>query len=462
MLFVLSLASAAPRFVADHPEDAGIAHRAWLAAEACTGWSGRAHEQVELVRGRVRLGFRGLASEDEGGLFRVDLDAEDPDLAEVIVHEIAHAWVSHGPTALVEGRTELLADCIAMRAPGIAPLQWDDGRVLPNLPALKTWDAGDGLGPSVNPLQRTDTYLGAARLVRLAALVLPERALWPEEDELDWDDLDRMLAESGEPAKPIRALLGASGPEQARALSDQDGDGLPELGEQIFQTDPTRFDTDGDGWWDGASVRPGTRPLPFDGTPVCTGWATPPVGTTVRLQTGGNLRGVSEPRPVLHVGPDRSTNGQITTFGLHSVLVGLEGAGGEVSGGMWAEVDGDGLIPDEACVQGERVVAWAVEPHLRARVADHALAVEAALLRMEDHLGGAPVRVAVSLGGPRTTVQGAVIHLSTEDVRALAPDVLAAQVVAMRRVWDASNQRDWRDVQALARHLLRLDPDEHL
>jgi hypothetical protein len=453
-MILVSLAVAAPAFLADHPADAVIAERAWRAAEACTGWSGRAHDTVRLTRGDVRLGFRGLASADDGGMYAIEIDAADPQPNEVIVHEVAHAWIAAGPTALVEGRAELLADCIVHRAPGIAPLQWDDGRELHALPALQDWNAGDGLGPSVNPLQRTDAYVGAARLVRLAGLVLPEGALWPEDDVLGWSELDALLAEAGEPALPIRALLGATGAEQAAALTDRDGDGLPELGERIFGTDPTSFDTDGDGWWDGASVREGRRPVPVDGTPVCTGWATPPTGGVVTLQTGGNLRGSPPPVPVLVAGDKQSTEGSLTVWGAHSVVVRMNGGDGQLSGGLWAHVDPTGLVPDPHCIQRDRVVAWADRPQLRERVPQIVQALEGALARLDERLGGGVARVAVVLGGSTTSVEGAVVRIATDEALHTPVDALAAQVVAMRRVWDRSPSRDWRDVVALQRSLL--------
>lgn len=453
---LLSIAFAAPEFVG-HPDDVRIADRAWSAAIQCTGWEGHAHPRVRIERGLVRHGFRGLASADDDGMYRIELDRDDPALSEVIVHEVAHAWVSEGPTALVEGRAELLADCIVHHAPGIAPLQWDDGRELPNLPDLRGWDAGDGLGPSVNPLQRTDAYVGAARLVRLASLVLPERALWPKEDGVDWLDLDALLGEAGSAAQPLRDLLRATGTEQSHALSDRDGDGLPELGERIFNTDPTRFDTDGDGWWDGAAASADVQPIPFDGTPVCTGWATPVTGGTVHLQTGGNLRGAPSPLPAVRVGDRATTDGKAVAFAQQSVLLELQGDAGQVSGGLWGRVEGEGLVPDTSCRQSDRSVVWASRPQLRERTAAVQQALAATLVRYERRFGGEVNRIAVSLGGPSTEVRGMVFHVSTRDAQRWTPAEIAARAIAVRRVWDTTIRRDWRDVVALSRALLAGD-----
>ena len=66
-----------PEFVAEHPEDRNTAVAAWEAAEACTGWSGRHHGQVEILRGKVRGGYQGLAFADTEGLYRIEVDTTD-------------------------------------------------------------------------------------------------------------------------------------------------------------------------------------------------------------------------------------------------------------------------------------------------------------------------------------------------------------------------------------------------
>ncbi len=455
---VASTATAAPTFVADEAEDAVVAQRAWSAAVACTGWEAEAHDQVRIERGNVRQHFRGLASTDEDGLYRIELDDEDAHLDEVIVHEVAHAWVKTGPTALVEGRAELLADCMVHSAPGLAPLQWDDGRELVAMPDLRGWRANDDHGPSVNPLMRTDAYLGAARLVRLASLVLPERALWPENDNVDWVDLDQMLSEAGQPGEALREVLRAPVSVQARALSDADQDGLPLVGERMFGTDPARFDSDADGWWDGASVPVGAIPLPFDGTPVCTGLATTSAGGVAVLETGGNLRGTPQPIPVLRAGSEVFDDGRAAVVGTQSVLIELDGDPEVVSGGLWAKIEGPRLVPDDACENHERYVVWASEPRLRGVVPKLSEALGAAQARADRELGRAGRRVAVQIGGPSTTVEGPVVKLSDAEIRRTLASGdwagLANQAVAMRRVWDASSVvREWRDVEALARRL---------
>ncbi|MCB9679309.1 MAG: hypothetical protein H6737_29665 [Alphaproteobacteria bacterium] len=458
---LVTVALGAPQFVAAEPVDAEVARGAWDAAVACTGWEPEAADEVRIERGNVPKGFLGLASTDERGrLYRIELDATDGRSSEVIVHEVAHAWVSEGPTALVEGRAELLADCMVHERPGLAPLQWDDGRELVSMPDLRSWRAADDHGPSVNPLMRTDAYLGAARLVRLASLVLPDGALWPEADNIDWIDLDAMLADAGQPGELLRDVLRATPEVQRKALSDRDQDGLPLVGEQMLGTDPDRFDSDADGWWDGAEVPVDAVPLPFDGTPMCSGWATPASGGVAVLKTGGNLRGSPAPMPALRANDEVFLKGRVAVVGRASILVELEGDPEVVSGGLWARVHGKGLVEDDACVSDASRVVWASDPALREAVQPLAEALQKAVARAERRFGADGRRLAVQLGGTSTTVDGPVIHLSTHEVRTAlrtgALDDLAYQAVAMRRVWDESAVvREWRDVVALANLLAR-------
>lgn len=457
MFVLLTAASAAPVFVADDPKDAALATAAWKAATQCTGWEADAHARVTIERRALHKDYLGLATNDEQGLVSVQLDPDGK--PEVLLHEIAHAWVHEGPTALVEGRAELLADCMVHRDPGLGKLQWDDGRELTALPSLKQWDSQEDHGPTVNPMLRTDAYLGAARLVRLASMVLPEGALWPREDDITWESLEAMLVEVGDVGQPIRAVLDADVDFQRRALADHDRDGLVDLGEALFQTDPHDFDSDRDGWWDGAAVTAGVQPLPFDNTPVCTGWALPPTGGVVKLRTGGNLRGAPAPVPMIRAS-GRAVQPQVGGVQVHtsgSVLVELAGDAGYASGGLWARVEGKDLVRDAHCRSDGQHVVWAQDPRLRVQVQDFSEALLAALERAETRFGPTS-RVAVQLGGSITTIDGPIVYLSSDEVNQALHrgdvDGLANLAVAMRRVWDSSiTRRSWRDVIAVSRAL---------
>lgn len=452
-LMSLGLAHAGPAFVAEVPEDARLAAMAWRAAEQCAGRPGRAHERVEVVRGAVRGGYVGLALHDDRGLYRIELSAEEARLAEVIVHEVAHAWVNGGPPALTEGRTELLADCIVAKHPGLAPLQWDDGRDLTSLPDLLTWSNRGDHGPAVLADQRTDAYLGSARLLRTAALLVDERALWAH-DALDWDGFAALLAHAPEGRMLLDVLHGGA-TVQREALADADVDGLPTLAERLLGTDPHRWDSDADGWWDGSLLGVPARSLalPIDGTPVCTGFVGASPGAVARVVTGGNLRGGESPHAVLIAGAQRGVDVDVAPG--EPVLVALHGPVRDVTGGLWARVRGGGLAFDASCVVTPDVSVWTVDPELAPLVPRVVAHIEAVRARAEERWGPAP-RVAVALGGNRTTFEGRVLYLGRDELqRAVARgrlDELSALALTIPHVW-RSGVLDWSVGEALARSL---------
>lgn len=75
---------------------------------------------------------------------------------------------------------------------------------------------------------------------------------------------------------------------------DFDHDGLPDLVEDVYGTDPTNADSDGDGIADGAEVDQGTDPL--DGKPVRTGivGTAPTPGSAVDVAADNGLLAVAE------------------------------------------------------------------------------------------------------------------------------------------------------------------------
>jgi hypothetical protein len=434
------------------PQDAKIARIAWQAATECTGRQGVAHPEVTLARGTVRGGYLGLAHHDEQGLFHIELDATEERLTEVIVHEVAHAWVSDGPTALKEGRTELLADCVVTRRPGLAPLQWDDGHELHRMPDLKSWSNNFDHGPSISADVRTDAYLGAARLVRTAALLIPEQAWWPDQ-QMTWADFKDLLLLAGEEGAQVISLFEAPVKDQRAALADADLDGLPHLAEDILGTDPSKWDSDGDGWWDGSVTGAPMRAVavPFDGTPVCTGLsATGPV----RILSGGNLRGGSLPKAHIRAGHRFGLSMEVAP--RTPVLVELHGARNRVSGGMWAAVEGTDLEVDDRCVMTKRGTVWVERAELAAALPRFLEELERAALKADERWGPATQRIAVYLGGPITSVDNEVILLGNREIeQALEKNrmsQLAFLAVTLHRLWGEETYQ-WSVAEAVAKSL---------
>lgn len=421
LVATFSIAWGAPRFVG-LPEDVRIAERAWRAATRCAGRPGRAAAEVELVRKTNPLDYLGVAhTEQDGTLWRIDLNADADRQREVVVHEVTHAWVSEGPVALVEGSAELLADCVVRTDPGLAPLQFDDGRDLVGLPDLTSWRKPGEDAPTELHAFRTDAYVGAARLLRTVADVVGTASLW-DGHPLGWEELRERLLAGGERGAELVAALDGGMVGQRAALADEDRDGLTALQERWLGTDDTVFDSDGDGWWDGALAPAGSVVLPLDGTPVCA-----PGGVA---RVGAEARGASLPDVLVEGGVVRLSQ--------------LPPA--DATGGWWV-VPAPG--PSGSCSSSARVTVWTEDPALASLVPAVASAVEDALLASESRLGVGPQRVAVVLGGT-SRVEGEVIRLGGEDLS--DPAQTGRVAVAARRLW-LDGVRDWTAVDAVARAL---------
>jgi hypothetical protein len=446
-------ALAAPRF-AGEPEDIQLAQAAWEAARTCAGREGRASPTVEIVRRAVPGDYLGVArTTPSGELYRIDLNTDEGRHREVLVHEVTHAWVSDGPVALVEGTAKLLADCIVSRDPALAPLQFDDGRDLSGMPDLVSWGKPTEGIPSELHATRTDAYVGAARLIRTVALVVPPQTLFSSHT-LDWATLEAALRGSGPRGAELLAVLGQGSGAQRQALADEDRDGLVALAEGWLGTDDQRFDSDGDGWWDGglrglpfSAPPPEAVVVPLDGTPVCLGREVLPA-QPLAVWAGGNLRGLGVPDLSVRRAPGD---------GPRPVLVSLASLpSAESTGARWATLSGD---PGRAgCASSRTVTVWAEDPAFARRVAEVAAQLERLHGLAEARLGPGPERVALALGGARSTVEGEVVWLSSADVaRALSTgrvEELASLAVSLRRLWVAG-ERDWNGALAVSRSLMR-------
>lgn len=433
-----------PDFQAVNTEDAAIARIAWEAAFECTGRVGKAHPKIAIHRRAIPGGFLGLAEWDDTGVHTIHLDPKPGRLEEVIVHEVAHAWVQEGPPALVEGRTELLADCIVNHRNGLASLQWDDGRTLRNLPDLRTWNNQEDHGPALLADARTDAYLGASRLLRAAAQLVAAEDLWDPELET-WDDFRELVGEAEHGPRLLAAI--DAGPEaQKTALDDADLDGLPRITEQIAGTDPASWDSDGDGWWDGEilGLPHMAVAVPFDGSPVCTGLLADG-GSTPTAAVGGNVRG--EGRLEVRV--------RQTVAGA-PLVVELGGNPSSVTGGLWAAVEGTHLQRSTDCIDAAFGTIWAARPEFSPHIGDFAMALHDVATRAEARWGPTTRRMGLAIGADKTRMDGQVVELSQADVRQAIEtgrlEELATLAVSLHRVWD-NGTRQWPVATAMARSL---------
>jgi hypothetical protein len=463
LLWIATTALAAPpQFTAEDPAHAEIASEAWRAAEVCTGWVAPAHKRVEIAQGYVRGGYHGGALIDERGLALIEVGTERQRRS--LLHEVAHAWVRGGPAALTEGRTDLLADCIALATGG--PLDPDSGRDLDHLPNLRMWD-----NPQVQHREsdldegRADAYLGAARLLRVVSKVLPEQQLWPVAGTLDWDELAALLEPQGPSGHMVLALLDGGPQRQAAGLSDRDHDGVPWLGEILTGTNPDAWDSDGDGWWDGASEPPSMAaiPLPLDGTPVCSGYAAGAKGGRAQALWRGELR---NPQVGVRVWAgdtmlvDDPAKGVSVPAGV-PVLLGLRGSLEQTTGGAWAMAGGQDLVLDWNCRSSPAATVTVADPVSAAILEPFTAQLTEHISRANGLLGRpSRLRTVVSLGDSTSGVTAdGVVRLSTgltEWVQQTGRiDALSALTVALHRVWQKEvDSRRWDTAEALTRALV--------
>ena len=414
-----------PVFVADLPQDIEVAAAAWDAARACTGRDAEAADEVPIRRDLFDPdGPDGIAETGDAGLLAVRLQPTADNA--VLAHEIAHAWIHEGEAWMVEGRTELLALCIAARIPEHVRFRHYGGQ--PGLPEdLRTWtSAAESFG--VIPDEHIEAYyVHSQRLFEAIALLIPAERFWSE--IATPEALVEELAALPDGETVLNALDNVR--TQRRALADPDRDGLSTLYEEIVGTDPHAWDSDGDGFWDGAGERPEHAiVIPRDGSVVCSPWR--PVGAeTIDLFGGGNLHGHD-------VGGERWPESSLKRG------VRMSPARFASPGGMWMAVEGDPLEPNPLCRVNDKYTLRDMTGALSEELA----VLDQELLRfiavVEEDFGPAPRRASIELtgsgvritrvtdlNGPHTIrVPGPIVQAASE-LRQL--DLLAAHVAAAFR-----------------------------
>ena len=352
MLILVATAHAAPTFVSEaDPQSAELAAIAWEAAIACTGREAGATQRVVLSNGPVGDGYTGRSHTFFGGRFTVDSSGEGYSFEasrktfmleigegrpRTIAHEVAHAWVTGGPPGLVEGATDLLADCIAEQAPERFPKRGERPVALKNLEDLRTWQNQSCLRDACGP-----GYFVSAALMREAAKIVPRTSLW----RLDWtwDAFHQLLDEAG--GQVLWAVVEGGLATQRAAFEDLDGDGLTRLQELALGTDPLRADSDGDGFFDGVTLdlAMDAIPLPTDSSPVCLGLAAGPEGATVQAEAA-QPAGTWRPTRAWIDLERQDSAGKVKVAPGGSLQVGGKG--------VLARVTGEGLVADHRCRSG--------------------------------------------------------------------------------------------------------------
>ncbi|MCO4774034.1 MAG: hypothetical protein KDA24_28635 [Deltaproteobacteria bacterium] len=257
-----SLGHTAPQFDAYDQDVGALAKEVWRAGVECTGWEPAHSPIVDIAE--TDLGWaNGTATwAPDVGLRSIALSAPpESDSGGALAHEVAHAWAHSRTSALSEGVAQVLEACIAERL----GLHAGTGPSLPDaLIDLRTWSARDS-----SDAERLAGYELARRLARTRLLLFGGDAVWGPEAPTNLAQLRLDLLGRGTEGRLLDSLLDR--PAALRVfLRDQDHDDVPDGVERLLDTDPERWDTDDDGWWDGAAVT--TRhgvPIPSTLVPVC-------------------------------------------------------------------------------------------------------------------------------------------------------------------------------------------------
>ncbi len=380
--------------------------------------------------------------------------AQDP-VDEVVIAAAASCGVADEVAATLGVEEETAARAAYMRRLSRA---WETSEVDPLLLGGRRWLLARCLVASVTDTElHADTAAGLGELTgaarrelageRLFAAVLGRVEGGALAAAADLDGLLELLSKVPQAATMLRDEAAWDA-----GLSDGDGDGLTALAEALAGSDPERWDSDGDGWWDGAPSRitDAAQVLPRDGTFACMPVSPKREERAVRHTWRRAADGQEE-----HLG-------KLTSEG--SVVMGPSSPPEEgPTVGFWATWEGEGLRLTGDCVATAHVTVrlmrdggpplgleegWAADKvsergRSRALLAEVADAVEGLWPDAEAALGGIEARAYVRIGGSDTRSMSSkaawpFVELDPRDLalmrRKFEPEVLAAVVLALHRL----------------------------
>ncbi|TVQ86199.1 MAG: hypothetical protein EA397_20420 [Deltaproteobacteria bacterium] len=468
LISLFGSAVAAPTFEGVQPDDLRLAKKAYRAGVLCTGWEPPHHPSVKLQRRDALDGYDGRAYLDGEGIYRIEISESNP--GRTLLHELAHAWASRGPATLTEGRADLLADCMATHLRRIDLFDPDPGRDLDALPDLRRWsNPRAGHTARTDDQERADAYLGASRLMRVIVTLVPLPELYPQDGLLRWRELDRLLERAGPRGAIILDMLAGGAGRQAQALTDHDRDAQPWLAEILSGTDPNRWDSSGDGWWDGSPpAPPGAVPLPPDGSAVCSGMSASPRGARVEVRVRAT-RASAPPKVRVIAGDtwliDDPTQG-VSIEPNQPILLALDGGLRGATGGAWAMVGGQDLYTSWNCKSEPHYTTWIADPTFAPHLETFQKELREIIARADSLIGPSTRRLVVAIGADSTHVDADGVRLSTGFLAwALERgriDAIAGLAVALQRAWLAPpDERRWDTAEALL-HALLDDPPKEL
>lgn len=389
MLFVPLLLSSAlaapPSFTSDREADATRAATLWRHLTDCTGREATVAATLPITRDdKLPAAIGGWLVGDEGaGATGVTLawQATIGDLARTL----AHAWF--GPSLVDEGRAEVAATCAVARFEAADDAERADRAWMPAPLAVDLSALTDVTQATVAP-HAGDPAAVAARLVARRALLALAAAGGDDAAYAagTWDAVAVGLAAAGDGGARVAKALKGGADSQRTAFVDADRDGLTTAIEWIRGTDPDVWDTDGDGWWDGAPAEhpEGARPLPFANRFVCTSKVPPKDVDATIVLTSWLASG--EPHTQRIPMTSKTTSFLVPT------------PPGDAGTGIQLRIEGDTLEDNAVCAEASVGVVLRVDPDLGDLHTRVAAALDDAYARAEQTFGIPLGRIYAELG----------------------------------------------------------------
>lgn len=237
-----------------------LVDRGWVAMAHCSGHAPPDVQGIvyttttDEIEGRA--GYAAATRVDADGKVRILVKdgAFDP---LVILHELAHHWTGWTPRALREGLSDLLAECAFRELTGDASFELEDVTGLTVESPIFSWTTD----ASVSDDEMTRRYHDAYVLARALQRLVPAETLWDPSATGGWPELWLAVGRTHDVSRPDPAFA-PFGP--SILAEDVDGDGLLLEDERAHDASPLAWDSDGDGFWDGAEPPTGAFAMPAE------------------------------------------------------------------------------------------------------------------------------------------------------------------------------------------------------
>lgn len=244
----------------------------WKSLIICAGNIDPNIERIDINRIENYSGFAASVSTYDG---KLDIKYYDDDAYDkyVITHEFAHAWFHMPVSTLSEGFANWMEKCSFSEEKHYIDNE-NHIKILTYMENLKTWKNKHDA-----PFETRDhSYEASYRFVNSINMSIGKSENITYYSKIknvkNWDDFFNFLkSQNNNVFKIIEDFINEDTDFQRDMLMDhEDRDGLIDLSESLLGTDKNKWDTDGDGWWDGQASIVDAVPLRPGGGEVCIGY----------------------------------------------------------------------------------------------------------------------------------------------------------------------------------------------